>query len=85
MTDNSIYVFCPHCNGAIVVQQSEINCGIFRHGTYLENNVMVQLNPHLPKNECENMKKIKKIYGCTKPFRLTHCNGKYQAEICDYI
>lgn len=90
-TDSEFYFFsCPHCKGGIEVRKNEINCHIFRHGytfriingkIVLEN----QINPHLPKNSCENLVREGKIIGCGKPFRLFRKNGKMFVERCDYI
>ena len=46
-------IICPHCNKYIEI--IEINCGIFRHGTYKSNNE--QIDPHLKKEECDNLRK----------------------------
>lgn len=75
-----IYVECPHCQG--MVQISQINCGIFRHGV-LKNGV--QVDPHAPEEVCRNLFEKEQIYGCGKPFRLMNQNGKYQAVECGYI
>jgi hypothetical protein len=40
-----------------------------------------QINPHLPKSECEALVAANKIYGCGKPFRFDGVS----TTICDYI
>lgn len=76
-----IYVECPHCGDMIEIVQ--INCGIFRHGVYKNNNQ--QLNPHAPESLCKIVFEKELIYGCGKPFRLDLLNGKYIAIKCEYI
>ncbi len=74
---------CPHCKDQVFIQQKEINCGIFRHGVYKQNNQ--QMNPHAPKEECDKAKDEDLIWGCGKPFRVYVRNNEYFIEICDYI
>jgi hypothetical protein len=76
-----IEVQCPHCNGTIIIE--ELNCRIFRHAVLKENGN--QINPHAPKEECENYIEKDMIYGCGKPFIVVNKDDKYIAEICDYI
>jgi len=79
-----IYVYCPHCNILILIYKNEINCSIFRHGV-MKNN-MQQIDPHLPKEECDRLAKDGLIIGCGKPFRLvTNKEEEYTAIKCDYI
>jgi hypothetical protein len=78
-----ILVFCPHCDNAIQIFRNEINCAIFRHGVLKSSGV--QVNPHLPKIECDKLISQDLIFGCGKPFRLIKDNENYKAEICDYI
>ena len=77
--DLSYFIKCPHCEGTVQISKNEINCKIFRHGVYKKNNK--QINPHLPRKECEQLIKNDEIHGCGKPFRF---DGK-TAEVCDYI
>ena len=72
---------CPHCNDYLIIEQ--INCAIFRHGVYKLNNQ--QINPHLSKNECDNLKQKDLIYGCGKPFMVKNIDNNWIAIICDYI
>jgi len=72
---------CPHCENFIVIK--EINCGIFRHGVFINDNK--QIDPHETKENCENFIKNKLIYGCGKPFRLLNNNNNWEIEICEYI
>ncbi len=76
-----IQVECPHCNGSIIIE--ELNCRIFRHAVLKEN--LNQINPHTPKEECENYIEKNLIYGCGKPFIVIFRDNKYISEICDYI
>ncbi len=68
---------CPWCQGMIEI--IELNCKIFRHGYYKKENI--QINPHLKKDECEDLIKQDLIYGCGKPFCILNGN----IEKCDYI
>jgi len=69
---------CPHCKQ--IIEITEINCGIFRHGTYKETGE--QIDPHMPKEGCDTLVIKGLIYGCGKPFRIV---DTHTAEICDYI
>lgn len=91
--DKDMYTFrCPHCEQWTEVPVNQVNCHIFRHAFLfqkLPNGGIIllnQLNPHAPKNVCDQLKQEDKIVGCGKPFRFVKDkDGNYQAEICDYI
>jgi hypothetical protein len=73
---------CPHCK--YYVEIIEINCAIFRHGTF--KNTGQQINPHSSKSDCDRFVETNIIYGCGKPFRVVKNNeGILEAHICDYI
>jgi len=74
---------CPHCKEFVYIKRTEINCGIFRHGVYKQNNQ--QMNPHAAKTECDDAKSRDIIWGCGKPFRVSVKDKEYIIEICDYI
>ena len=79
---NNKFVKCPHCE--ILIEVLELNCKIFRCGIFKES--LQQINPHLPKNECDLLIKDDLIYGCGKPFRVDiNSEGEYISSICDYI
>ena len=59
--------------------KKEINCTIFRHGTFKANNK--QMDPHTPKAECDRLAREGLIYGCGKPFKF---DGNVLVQ-CDYI
>ena len=81
--DADIYIFeCPHCNLSIQVERSQVNCRIFRHGVYKKN--YEQVNPHLPKKECDSLVENKKVYGCCKPFEIITKDNKLFVTECDY-
>jgi hypothetical protein len=74
-------VTCPHCKEFVVIQ--EINCGIFRNGTLHNGN---QMEPHAPKEQCDEYVNKKLIYGCGGPFKLVKKDDStFEAVICDYI
>jgi hypothetical protein len=43
------------------------------------------MNPHASKEECDQLVKDQKIYGCGKPLRIVKKEDTYELEICDYI
>ena len=77
----NLIVKCPHCNDDMLIEQ--INCAIFRHGVLKSN--MMQIPPHLPKTQCDELFDKHLIYGCGKPFQLVLIDNKYEAKCCDYI
>lgn len=82
MNNEFIYVECPHCKDYIFILLKELNCRIFRHGVYKNN--FQQIDPHMKKEECDQLKEKNLIYGCGKPFKINF-DGFWYAEICDYI
>ena len=72
---------CPHCHQWIEI--IELRCQIFRCGIYIEN--QKQINPHLSKNNCDDLVKNKRIYGCGKPFLIKNQQNGFIVEKCDYI
>jgi hypothetical protein len=83
--DDSLFHFfiCPHCEGSVIVHQQELNCRIFRHGVYQA--TMQQMNPHTPKEECDQLVATGQIVGCGKPFQVVEQDGQLVAVICGYI
>jgi hypothetical protein len=73
---------CPHCHQYVIIL--ELNCKIFRHGTYKSTGE--QIPPHSPKDICDSLVETDQIYGCGKPFLINVLeNGEWCVEICDYI
>lgn len=83
MNLNTIIVKCPHCDNLIYIHKSELNCHIFRHGIY--KHTFTQIDPHMKKEECDNLFINKLIYGCGKPFKIIKNEGIYKIEKCEYI
>lgn len=82
--DNNNLIFkCIHCEDYVIVAITELNCCIFRHGTYKSN--MQQVNPHAPQSECNRLSENGLVYGCCKPFRIHKKDGNYYVEKCGYI
>jgi hypothetical protein len=74
-------VTCPHCYGGVLVAKDQVNCTIFRHARYKHNGE--QVNPHLPKHECDTLVANRAVDGCCRPFRV-FVNQRV-AVVCDYI
>jgi hypothetical protein len=72
---------CPHCKEFVIIEK--LNCGIFRHG--IIKTTGKQMDPHAPKEMCDNFLKNKIIYGCGKPFQIIQTGEKFEIVICDYI
>jgi len=72
-----MFVECPHCD--VLIEILEVNCAIFRCGILKDTGE--QVDPHLPKQECDDLKKEDRIWGCCGPFKYE--GGK--AIVCDYI
>ena len=83
MSESSVIIQCPHCNEYIMINRKDFNCKIFRHGIYIEN--CEQIDPHMNKEECDRLIVEKKIYGCSKPFKLIERDESIIIEKCDYI
>ena len=84
MSHRAILADCPHCGLLVFVCIKDFNCRIFRHGVYKHS--MKQIDPHLPKKECDRLKVQDLIIGCGKPFKLINdMSGKTIAVKCDYI
>lgn len=81
---NVIYVFCPHCEGVIMIDKKDLNCHIFRHAV-LKTKLDAFINPHETKENCEKLLSEGKIYGCGKPFRVILSDKNHKAVTCDYI
>jgi hypothetical protein len=81
------YLFsCPHCDGTVEVEKNQVNCTIFRHGSY-KTPGFPQMSPHCPKDECDRLSQNDLIVGCGKPFRFIYGpdETKHHVEVCDYI
>jgi len=85
-----IFVECPHCGQKIEVVK--LNCRIFRCGIYKKD--YKQINPHMPKDECDSLKSRDLIYGCSRPFMVVDVSGgegggdgdeSLKAVVCEYI
>jgi len=70
---------CPHCNGHFIIFSTELNCRIIRHGVLKETGE--QMNPHLPKSECDQLFEQSLIWGCGKPVQIVGNT----ALACGYI
>jgi len=77
-----IILKCPYCNLYFFIYKHELNCHIIRHAIYKEN--YNQVDPHLSKEECDNLVKKKLIYGCCNPIEIINENNIYKCIKCDY-
>lgn len=82
---------CPHCDFYTMVGINDVACSIFRHGSYFistpQGNVIQteQINPHTPKNICDQLVAEKKIIGCGKPLKMDRVGNSFVISKCDYI
>ena len=83
--DDFYYFKCPHCDMLSMVLVKEINCAIFRHGSYVK--TLLPIDPHTPKEICEQLVAKNLIFGCGKPFKLIKNSrtGNWNAIVCGYI
>jgi hypothetical protein len=51
MDYNALYVICPHCSTRIEIHPNDLNCGIFRHGAFID--TLEPIDPHTPQYICE--------------------------------
>ena len=77
----TLIISCPTCNQNIEIL--ELNCCIFRCGIFKHN--YTQIDPHLPKLQCDILIQRNLIYGCGKPFKLINENNRWVSIQCDYI
>lgn len=82
MTEQNIIIKCPHCDLMIQTYIKDFNCKIFRHGIFKHN--YKQIDPHAPKNLCDEYKIKNLIFGCGKPYELIQVDNKWNAVKCEY-
>jgi len=66
-----------------MIEIIEFNCCIFRCGIYKSNNK--QIDPHLPKEECDRIVREDLIYSCGKPFQIENKDKTLIVKKCAYI
>lgn len=82
MSEPGLLAFeCPHCAHKFVMLESEIACGIVRHGAIND----TPIPPHASKEECEKYLRMPNVRGCCRPVKIVKKDNDYVAEICDYI
>ena len=81
--DGTLVFDCPHCHDFIVVRLSELNCKIFRHGVYKA--TLQQIDPHMPKSQCDALFENELIFGCGKPFQIVIERDIFFVDTCEYI
>jgi hypothetical protein len=73
---------CPNCSGSFEV--TELNCGIFRHATFISNGK--QVPPHANKVACDRLVSRGMVRGCCRPFKVTKDkNDKFFVTSCGYV
>ncbi len=77
--DGEFRGLCPHCTQPFQVLAAEMNCHIFRHGTFKSSGEPIP--PHAGKPDCDRWLLQRLIYGCGKPIRF----NTNTFEACDYI
>jgi hypothetical protein len=77
--EKNYYFQCPHCEMFCQVPKDMINCKIFRHA--INSKTLKFMNPHAPKDVCEQWVLNGEIYGCGKPFFF---DGNIVRK-CDYL
>ena len=66
LNEKELILYCPYPNCNIGIEIIEINCSIFRCGIYknqFDPQYGNQIDPHLPKDYCDQLKKDDKISG----------------------
>ena len=76
---------CPYSDCNISIEILEINCAIFRCGIYKTGDIGTQIDPHLSKEECDNLKIQDKIWGCGRPFQFINKKNKVKLIPGEYI
>lgn len=78
-----IILECHHCKMFFIINENELNCKIIRHAVFKKN--MEQINPHLPKKECDELVANNLVIGCAGPSKIVKIGDKYVATVCDYV
>lgn len=73
-------IICPNCGKYVIIES--INCGIFRHGQYINGS---QIPPHSSKYFCDDLVEKKKIWGCGRPFKIEKIGEEFKVSKCDYL
>jgi len=74
---------CIHCNEKIIINETDINCGIFRHAIIKD--TLKQIDPHASLEVCKQLIEDNLIFGCGKPFKIIKEESSYKIKICEYI
>lgn len=59
---------CPHCQSEVIIEEKDINCGVFVHAVMIKSGKAV--NPHSSSSLLNKLIKNKSIYGCGKVFTV---------------
>ena len=78
-----VFLNCPHCNDLIEIHLEEANCKIYRHAVYKD--TYVQIDPHMKKENIDQLLLQNAIVGCGKPFQLIIHGNECRLIECDYI
>lgn len=79
-----LFFECPWCSGMFEVAESEVNCGIFRHG--INRTTGRQLDPHLTLAAYEDLSLSGNIYGgCGRPIRVTRRRRRCLSNLSESV
>jgi len=75
---------CPYCDMMFYIDDMQMNCGIFRHGSYVAS--LQSIEPHLSEAQCIKLVQENKIIGCGKPLACIRTSPtEAYVEICPYL
>lgn len=84
MSNESISITCPHCDGVAIIEKNDIYFGVFHHAIYKKNKK--QISPQTPQKMCDDLIKRKQVIGCCKPFMVCkQDNNTFSVIKCGYI
>ena len=80
LREGAYEVPCPWCGTTCVIDENQVNCGIFRCGVLKGS--LTQIPPHAKKPVCDALVARNKIWGCAGPFKFKPGEG---VSKCGYI
>ena len=82
------FIPCPHCHVLMELAHTDLNCGIYRHAVWKDGGT--QIDPHAPRDVCEQVVREGLVHGCGKPFRAREARSasgevSLRVEVCGYL